>query len=140
MTRKIIFYNKKNNGKYEYEPSSDEEYENLEKEIIEDLDSFFMGDNSTDDGVHFCKFDDGKVVNTTYRLIRLNDSISFNHKDFSLKDYIEKYSDSSVENELIDIATGKKKRYDNGEDMLIKGINFLILGYLISKIVAMFKN
>lgn len=140
MTRKIIFYNKKNNGKYEYEPSSDDEYEILEKEIIEDLDSFFMGDNSTDDGVHFCKFDDGKVVNATYRLIRLNDSISFNHKDFSLREYIEKYSNSSVENDLIDTATGKKKRYDNGEDMLIKGINFLILGYLISKIIAMFKK
>lgn len=140
MTRKIIFYNKKNNGKYEYETSSDKEYESLEKEIIEDLDSFFMSDYSTDDGVHFCKFDDGKNVNTTHRLIRLNDSISFNHKDFSLREYIEKYSNSSVENELINIATGKKKRYDNGEDMLIKGINFLILGYLISKIVAMFKK
>lgn len=140
MTRKIIFYNKKNNGKYEYEPSSDEEYENLEKEIIEDLDSFFMGDNSTDDEVHFCKFDDGKIVNATHRLIRLNDSINFNNKDFSLKEYIEKYSDSSVENDLINTATGKKKKYDNGEDMLIKGINFLILGYLISKIVAMFKK
>lgn len=139
MNKKIIFFNTENKGKYEYEPKTKKEYEKIKKEIEEDLSTFYLGDGSLDDEIHLCKLGDDKVVNATYRLIRLNESLKFSYPNFSLDKYIEKYSDNSVENSLIDLNNTLKMRNDKGEKLLIMGINLIILGFLFSKIVALLK-
>lgn len=139
MNRKIIFFNTENKGKYEYEPSTKKEYEKIKQEIEEDLENFYLGDGSLDDEIHLCKLGDDKVVNATYRLIRLNESLKFSYSNFSLDKYIEKYSDNSVENSLIELNNTLKARNDKGEKLLIMGINLIILGFLFSKIVALLK-
>lgn len=139
MNTKIIFFNTENKGKYEYEPSTKKEYEKIKQEIEEDLGNFYLGDGSLDEEIHLCKLGDDKVVNATYRLIRLNESLKFSYPNFSLDKYIEKYSDNSVENSLIDLNNTLKTRNDKGEKLLIMGINLIILGFLFSKIVALLK-
>ena len=136
MSNTITFFNNENDGKYEYIVSNNEDYELLKKEIIEDLSGFFLPEDVLKDEVNFCKFNDGKFVNTTHRLIRLNDSINFNHKDFDLGEYIKKYSNTSIEEKIIKVENSKKTKYENGENMLIKGMDLVILGYLITKIIS----
>lgn len=139
LNKKIIFFNIENKGQYEYEPPTKKEYKEIKKEIEEDLSTFYLGDGSLDEEIHFCKLGDDKIVNTTHRLIRLNESIKFSHPDFSLDKYIEKYSDNSVEKTLINLNNTLKMRNDKGEKLLIMGINLIILGFLFSKIVALLK-
>lgn len=139
MNKKIIFFNTENKGKYEYEPTTKKEYNKIKKEIEEDLNTFYLGDGSLDEEIHLCKLGDDKVVNATYRLIRLNESLKFSYPNFSLDKYIEKYSDSSVENSLIELNNTLKMRNNKGEKFLIMGINLIILGFLFSKIVALLK-
>lgn len=139
MNKKIIFFNTENKGKYEYEPTTKKEYNKIKKEIEEDLNTFYLGDGSLDEEIHLCKLGDDKVVNATYRLIRLNESLKFSYPNFSLDKYIEKYSDSSVENSLIELNNTLKMKNNKGEKFLIMGINLIILGFLFSKIVALLK-
>ena len=139
MNKKIIFYNTENDGKYEYEPTTKKEYNKIKKEIEEDLSTFYLGDGSLDEEIHFCKFGDEKIVNATHRLIRLNESLKFSYPDFSLDNYIEKHSDNSVEKSLINLNSTLKRRNDRGERMLIKGVNLLILGWLINRIISLLK-
>lgn len=139
MNKKIIFFNTENDGKYEYEPNTKKEYNKIKKEIEEDLSTFYLGDGSLDEEIHFCKFGDEKIVNATHRLIRLNESLKFSYPDFSLDKYIEKHSDNSVEKSLINLNNTLKRRNDRGEKMLIKGINLLILGWLINRIISLLK-
>lgn len=139
MNKQIIFFNTENDGKYEYKPNTKKEYEKIKKEIEEDLNTFYLGDGSLDEEIHFCKLGDEKIVNVTHRLIRLNESLQFSYPDFSLDRYIEKYSDNSVEKSLINLNSTLKRRNDRGEKMLIKGINLLILGWLINRIISLLK-
>ena len=139
MNKKIIFFNTENKGKYEYEPTTKKEYNKIKKEIEEDLNTFYLGDGSLDEEIHLCKLGDDKVVNATYRLIRLNESLKFSYPNFSLDKYIEKHSDSSVENSLIELNNTLKMKNNKGEKFLIMGINLIILGFLFSKIVALLK-
>lgn len=139
MNKKIIFYNTENDGKYEYEPTTKKEYNKIKKEIEEDLSTFYLGDGSLDEEIHFCKFGDEKIVNATHRLIRLNESLKFSYPDFSLDKYIEKHSDNSVEKSLINLNSTLKRRNDRGERMLIKGVNLLISGWLINRIISLLK-
>lgn len=102
MKKKIIFYNTENDGRYEYEASNEKEYKQIKREIERNIALAFMGDGSLKKEIHLCKFGDEEPVNATYRLIRINEDLKSRYPNFSLDEYIEKYSDSCTELALID--------------------------------------
>lgn len=124
MNKKIIFYNTENNGRYEYEASDVMEYGKMKKEIEEDIATAFMGDGSLKKEIHLCKFGDEEPVNVTHKLIRINQDLKFRYSNFSLDEYIEKYSDNCIELALIDTDKYLRKLDKN---MIVKFISVTIL-------------
>ena len=131
MNKKIIFYNKENNGRYEYEASDVMEYEKIKKEIKEDIATAFMGDGSLKKEIHLCKFENEEPVNVTHKLIRINQGLKFRYSKFSLDEYIEKYSDNCTELALIDTDKYLRKRDKNMIAAFIRGAILAIVLLLV---------
>lgn len=110
MNKKIIFYNTENNGRYEYEPCDEIDYEHIKREIEEEIATAFMGDGSLKREIHLCKFGNEEPVNVTHKLIRINRDLKFRYSGFSLDKYIERYSDNCTELALIETDRFLKER------------------------------
>lgn len=131
MNKKIIFYNTENNGRYEYEPSNIMDYEQIKREIEEEIATDFMGDGSLKKVIHLCKFGNEEPVNVTHKLIRINQDLKFRYPKFSLDEYIERYSDNCTELALIDTDKYLRKRDKNMIVAFIRGVILAIVLLLI---------
>lgn len=109
MNKKIIFYNTENNGRYEYEPSNEEEYTRIQREIEKNIAILFMRDISSREEIHLCKIGDEEPIGVTKKLIRLNKKIKPRYPNFSLDEYIEKYYDDRIELAIIENDKYRKK-------------------------------
>lgn len=131
MNKKIIFYNTENNGRYEYEASNILDYEEIKKEIEEEIATAFMLDGSLKRKIHLCKFGNEEPVNVTHKLIRINQDLKFRYPKFSLDEYIEKYSDNCTELALIDTDKYLRKRDKNVIIAFTRGAILVIILSLI---------
>ncbi len=130
MNKKIIFYNTENDGRYEYEPANEKEYKQIKREIERKIATVYMGDGFIKQEIHLCKFGDEEPVNATYRLIRLNEYLKSRYPNFSLDEYIEKYSDSCTELAIID--TDKYLRKLGIKTEIKKFIIYFFLGFSLA--------
>lgn len=135
MNKKIIFYNTENDGRYEYEASSEEEYTRIKREIEKNIAILFMRDISSREEIHLCKLGDEEPIGVTNKLIRLNKALKHRYPNFSLDEYIEKHCDSRIELAIIDNDKYIKK-------LAIKNrIKICIISFLLGLTLSLiFKN
>lgn len=130
MNKKIIFYNTENNGRYEYEPSNEEEYTRIKREIEKNIAILFMRDISSREEIHLCKIGDEEPIGVTKKLIRLNKKIKPKYPNFSLDEYIEKHYDDRIELAIID--TDKYLRKLGIKTEIKKFIIYFFLGFSLA--------